>query len=221
MVDHATAHEAGPRDAPRRRPARTAPRAGRRRAAPSGGDPDLEALRTAAAGGASPSTTRRPTSSRSTAAFDLAVEAHEGQRRATGEPYVTHPIAVGPDPRRARASTRSPIQAALLHDVPEDTEYSLTDIEERFGAGGRPARRRRHQAVASSAPTATSSSRPRTSARCSWRWPRTSGSSSSSSPTGSTTCARCTACRPRSSSASPARRWRSTRRWPSGSGSGR
>ncbi len=65
-------------------------------------------------------------------AFDLAVEAHEGQRRATGEPYVTHPIAsaqilaeLGVDPIA--------IMAALLHDVPEDTEYSLTDVEERFG----------------------------------------------------------------------------------------
>ncbi|MEO5883887.1 MAG: RelA/SpoT family protein, partial [Candidatus Limnocylindrales bacterium] len=65
-------------------------------------------------------------------AFDLAVEAHEGQRRATGEPYVTHPIAsaqilaeIGIDPIA--------IVAALLHDVPEDTEYSLTDVEERFG----------------------------------------------------------------------------------------
>ena len=67
------------------------------------------------------------------AAFDLAVEAHAGQRRATGETYVTHPIAsaqilaeLGIDPVA--------IEAALLHDVPEDTEYSLTDIEERFGA---------------------------------------------------------------------------------------
>jgi GTP pyrophosphokinase len=66
------------------------------------------------------------------AAFDLAVEAHDGQRRATGEPYVTHPIAsaqitaeLGIDPVA--------VQAALLHDVPEDTEYSLTDLEERFG----------------------------------------------------------------------------------------
>ena len=65
-------------------------------------------------------------------AFDLAVEAHASQRRATGEPYVTHPIAsaqivadLGIDPIA--------IQAALLHDVPEDTEYSLTDVEERFG----------------------------------------------------------------------------------------
>ena len=67
------------------------------------------------------------------AAFALAVDAHTGQLRATGEPYVTHPIAsaqiladLGIDPIA--------IQAALLHDVPEDTEYSLTDVEERFGA---------------------------------------------------------------------------------------
>jgi GTP diphosphokinase / guanosine-3',5'-bis(diphosphate) 3'-diphosphatase len=65
-------------------------------------------------------------------AFDLAVEAHEGQRRATGEPYVTHPIAsaqitaeLGIDPIA--------VTAAILHDVPEDTEYGLTDIEDRFG----------------------------------------------------------------------------------------
>src|SRR5262245_25922116 len=66
-------------------------------------------------------------------AFDLAVTAHEGQLRATGEPYVTHPIAsaqitaeLGIDPVA--------VQAALLHDVPEDTEYSLQDLEEQFGA---------------------------------------------------------------------------------------
>ena len=66
-------------------------------------------------------------------AFALAVDAHEGQLRATGEPYVTHPIAsaqiladLGIDPVA--------IEAALLHDVPEDTEYSLTDVEDRFGA---------------------------------------------------------------------------------------
>ena len=54
-----------------------------------------------------------------------------GQLRASGEPYVTHPIAsaqilaeLGIDPVA--------VEAALLHDVPEDTEYSLTDIEERL-----------------------------------------------------------------------------------------
>ncbi|HVL54632.1 MAG TPA: bifunctional (p)ppGpp synthetase/guanosine-3',5'-bis(diphosphate) 3'-pyrophosphohydrolase [Vitreimonas sp.] len=65
-------------------------------------------------------------------AFDLAVTAHGTQTRASGEPYVTHPIAsaqiiaeLGIDPVA--------VAAALLHDVPEDTEYSLSDIEERFG----------------------------------------------------------------------------------------
>ncbi|MDP9482414.1 MAG: bifunctional (p)ppGpp synthetase/guanosine-3',5'-bis(diphosphate) 3'-pyrophosphohydrolase, partial [Chloroflexota bacterium] len=66
-------------------------------------------------------------------AFDMAVEAHAGQKRASGEAYVTHPIAsaqiladLGIDPIA--------VQAALLHDVPEDTEFNLSDVEERFGA---------------------------------------------------------------------------------------
>ncbi len=65
-------------------------------------------------------------------ALDLAVEAHRAQTRASGEPYVTHPIAaaqilaeLGIDPVA--------VSAALLHDVPEDTEFGLTDLEERFG----------------------------------------------------------------------------------------
>jgi guanosine-3',5'-bis(diphosphate) 3'-pyrophosphohydrolase len=65
-------------------------------------------------------------------AFDLAVEAHDGQVRASGDAYVTHPIAaaqilaeLGIDPVA--------VAAALLHDIPEDTEYSLADIEEGFG----------------------------------------------------------------------------------------
>jgi GTP pyrophosphokinase len=66
-------------------------------------------------------------------AWQFAVEAHGPQRRASGEPYVSHPLAVartlaelGLDPEA--------IQAALLHDIPEDTESGLSDIEERFGA---------------------------------------------------------------------------------------
>src|SRR6185503_7195753 len=66
-------------------------------------------------------------------AIEFAIEAHGNQKRASGEPYVTHPIAsaqiladLGIDPVA--------VQAALLHDVPEDTEYSLSDIEERFGS---------------------------------------------------------------------------------------
>ena len=66
-------------------------------------------------------------------AFDLAVTAHEGQRRATGEPYVTHPIATAQILAELGIDTIA-IQAALLHDVPEDTEFSLTDVEEKFGS---------------------------------------------------------------------------------------
>jgi guanosine-3',5'-bis(diphosphate) 3'-pyrophosphohydrolase len=65
-------------------------------------------------------------------AFDFAVVAHEGQLRATGEAYVTHPIAAAFTLVELGLDT-SAIQAALLHDVPEDTEYSLADVEEQFG----------------------------------------------------------------------------------------
>ncbi|MBP1705886.1 MAG: (p)ppGpp synthetase SpoT/RelA [Chloroflexi bacterium] len=67
-----------------------------------------------------------------TGALEMAIEAHQGQFRATGDPYVVHPIAaaqtlaeLGLDP--------TAIAAALLHDVPEDTDLGLADIEERFG----------------------------------------------------------------------------------------
>jgi GTP pyrophosphokinase len=65
-------------------------------------------------------------------AFDLAVVAHEGQRRASGEPYVTHPIAAAQLVAELGIDADA-VQAALLHDVPEDTEYSLVDVEEAFG----------------------------------------------------------------------------------------
>src|SRR5207247_8843116 len=82
----------------------------------------------ATAGGHSPQPDLTPVEE----ACDLAVDAHKAQQRATGEPYVTHPRAsaqitadLGIDPVA--------VTAALLHDVPEDTEYSLSDIEDRFG----------------------------------------------------------------------------------------
>ncbi|MFL5690165.1 MAG: RelA/SpoT family protein, partial [Chloroflexota bacterium] len=65
-------------------------------------------------------------------AYDLAVSAHEGQKRASGVPYVIHPIASAQILAELGLDTTA-IQAALLHDVPEDTEYSLTDVEEGFG----------------------------------------------------------------------------------------
>ncbi len=67
------------------------------------------------------------------AAFAFAYEAHAEQKRASGEPYVTHPLAVA---RILAEMGLDPVAvtAALLHDIPEDTEYSLGDIEEHFGA---------------------------------------------------------------------------------------
>ena len=74
-----------------------------------------------------------PTSSRSARRSTSPSRPTAGQRRATGRAVRHPPDRARPDPCRARLDPVA-IQAALLHDVPEDTEYSLTDIEERFGA---------------------------------------------------------------------------------------
>lgn len=65
-------------------------------------------------------------------AFVLADKAHSGQKRASGEPYIIHPIAVATIIAQMHLDTES-IAAALLHDVVEDTEFSGKDIEELFG----------------------------------------------------------------------------------------
>ena len=65
-------------------------------------------------------------------AWNFAVEAHAAQKRASGEPYVSHPLAVAKILVELGLD-QAAIVAALLHDIPEDTDYSLTDIEERFG----------------------------------------------------------------------------------------
>ena len=66
------------------------------------------------------------------AAFEFAEQAHRSQTRVTGEPYITHPLAsaqiladIGIDPVA--------VMAAILHDVPEDTDFTLGDVEEHFG----------------------------------------------------------------------------------------
>ena len=66
-------------------------------------------------------------------AFDLAVEAHKDQRRKTGEPYIYHPIAVAQIVSDEIGLGATSIAAALMHDVVEDTEYTLDDIEKLFG----------------------------------------------------------------------------------------
>lgn len=66
-------------------------------------------------------------------AFDLAVDAHKDQRRRTGEPYIFHPIAVSKIVADEIGLGATSIAAALLHDVVEDTHYTLDDIREIFG----------------------------------------------------------------------------------------
>ena len=66
-------------------------------------------------------------------AFDLAVEAHKTQRRKSGEPYIYHPIAVAHIAAKEISLGTTSIICALLHDVVEDTDYSLKDIEKLFG----------------------------------------------------------------------------------------
>ncbi len=66
-------------------------------------------------------------------AYEFGAAAHEGQTRKTGEPYITHPVAVAQELADMRLDAQA-IAAAILHDVVEDTEASLEDIEEKFGA---------------------------------------------------------------------------------------
>ncbi|MFD1316685.1 RelA/SpoT family protein [Namhaeicola litoreus] len=66
-------------------------------------------------------------------AFDFSVEAHKNQRRKTGEPYIYHPIAVAKIVANEIGLGANSICSALLHDVVEDTEITLADIEKNFG----------------------------------------------------------------------------------------
>ena len=66
-------------------------------------------------------------------AFDIAVDAHSEQRRKTGEPYIFHPIAVAKIVAMEIGLGATSIAAALLHDVVEDTKYTIDDMEQLFG----------------------------------------------------------------------------------------
>lgn len=65
-------------------------------------------------------------------AFNLAEEAHKEQRRASGEPYIIHPLAVAQILADMKIDTKT-ITASLLHDVVEDTSYTLEDLKKLFG----------------------------------------------------------------------------------------
>ena len=66
-------------------------------------------------------------------AFNFAREAHRGIRRRSGEPYILHPIAVAKIASQEIGLGSTSICAALLHDVVEDTDYTVDDIRNSFG----------------------------------------------------------------------------------------
>ncbi len=65
-------------------------------------------------------------------AYQFAEKAHEGQKRASGEPYITHCLAVAAILSELRVSPAM-IIAGLLHDTVEDTDVTLADIRNEFG----------------------------------------------------------------------------------------
>lgn len=67
-------------------------------------------------------------------AFNFALKAHENHRRKTGEPYIFHPIAVAQIVVEEIGLGETSIVCSLLHDVAEDTDYTLADIEDYFGS---------------------------------------------------------------------------------------
>lgn len=66
-------------------------------------------------------------------AYALAAEAHKDQKRKSGEPYIIHPIAVARIVAEEFELGANPVIAAFLHDVVEDTPYTIEDIRQRFG----------------------------------------------------------------------------------------
>ena len=66
-------------------------------------------------------------------AFELAREAHSKQWRKGGDPYILHPIAVATIVAKDLMLGVEPVMAAFLHDVVEDTDYTIDDIRSRFG----------------------------------------------------------------------------------------
>jgi len=65
-------------------------------------------------------------------ALDLALTAHDGQIRKSGEPYIVHPILVAAITAKI-SNDETMVQAALLHDVVEDTSFTIEDLEVAFG----------------------------------------------------------------------------------------
>ena len=65
-------------------------------------------------------------------AFEFAQKAHADQKRKNGEPYIQHSLHTAFVLTQIKADLET-VVAGLLHDIPEDTEYALSDIEKNFG----------------------------------------------------------------------------------------
>lgn len=68
-------------------------------------------------------------------AFALAQEKHAAQKRKSGEPYIIHPIAVALIAAEELKLDANSVITAFLHDVVEDTDFTIEQVRERFGAG--------------------------------------------------------------------------------------
>ena len=66
--------------------------------------------------------------------YRLAAEAHYGQKRKSGEPYIVHPIAVAKIVAKELQLDTDTVCAAFLHDVVEDTPYTIDEIRDQFGS---------------------------------------------------------------------------------------
>jgi GTP pyrophosphokinase len=145
-------------------------------------------------------------------AYEVAEIKHRGQLRRSGEPYITHPVAVATIAAQLGMDVTTCV-AALLHDTVEDTSTSVEEIRTEFG-----------ETVARVVDGVTKldkvkfgeAAEARRSARWSSRWRATSGARHQARrPAAQHAHAR--AMPPEKQATTPSRRWRSTRRWPTGS----
>ena len=128
-------------------------------------------------------------------AYVYAMKAHGEQKRASGDPYFSHPLEVAAILTDLKLDDAT-IAAALLHDTIEDTPTTRAEIDQIFGPDiGHLVEGLTK--LKSSTWFRARPSRPRTCASCCWRSPTTCACCWSSSPTGCTTCARSTTCRPK------------------------
>ncbi len=65
-------------------------------------------------------------------AYEFGADAHQGQTRMSGEPFISHPVAVASELAEMHMDAQT-IAAAILHDVVEDTDVTIQDIEDQFG----------------------------------------------------------------------------------------